>query len=84
MQQQFEEERTNRLLQEEAVKFLWKQVSSALSSLNNSPSVHIKAIKNLCAAVMLMLTWKTEEIIVCGTYDDCIEMNSKDTVNCQT
>lgn len=49
VQQQFEEERTNRLLQEEAVKFLWKQVSSALSSLNNSPSVHIKAIKNLCS-----------------------------------
>lgn len=34
VQQQYEEERLNRLLQEEAVKFLWKQVCSYLSSPN--------------------------------------------------
>lgn len=61
VQQQYEEERTNRLLQEEAVKFLWKQVSSTFSSLINSPAGHIAAIKHLCAAVKQTLTWKTEE-----------------------
>lgn len=39
-----------------------------------------------------MLTWKTEEIVVCGIYSDCGEMNANDnqkvsltrTMNCQS
>ena len=43
MQQQYEEERLQRLVQEEAVKFLWKEVSVRICHLS-LPRIHHSSV----------------------------------------
>lgn len=52
MQRQYEEERIQRLVQEEAVKFLWKQVSDGIIHLirtgAHTHTTHTLVMSSLC------------------------------------
>lgn len=54
MQKQYEEERLQRLVQEEAVRFLWKEVSSIISVKCNVVSRNLSKTSHFPLGVICM------------------------------
>lgn len=57
VQQQYEEERLQRLVQQEAVKFLWKQVSDVFATLHMAASI-VKHVPCVLLQLQSMQQWK--------------------------